>query len=743
MNNLYNAKLPVVEVRAHNGRPALFIDGTPRAMPTYSPTGWRPENFEKTTPWFCEIGMGIYFVAYSHPIGAQKWGEELFWRGDTIAEEPLWDTHYNIDEQVAFILERDPDAYFIVRNGNFHVPSWCELHPEEMFVGRDGVTADFPSMGSTVWIDRVVEHGQALVCWCEHQPWAERLIGHWYGWEVEGTPQQTMTHQLFDYSPVMQRRFASFLQSRYGSENVLRKAWRQDGLSFADNLVPGEVLLGDLDTVRNRLYWQAAEENAPLRDYLLCLKDCYHTAFKRVSGAMSEVSCGSQLFLYDCMKTTMQGWSNFGFFNTNYNANPCYNETLAASGHMRIGELLGLPELGGIITPHDYQNRGMGGVFEPEGCVDSCVLRNKYFFAEGDVRTYQGDGEKGAFGTARNLREFEAINWRNYATAHTRGFNYYWMDLVGDWFGNSEIQAAIRSTVEVQREAINWYREEISCIAMILDDQGALETNGSGNVAAELIGEEWRGGLAHCGVPYRIYLFEDIELDNFPEHHLFYFPNLHRIDETRLELLHRKVMRNGNVVVWGPGSGISDGRTLSTEHAKRLTGFDFDMLDVNHPRRVQITNFDHPITNGLAPDTAYGSTVAYGPILHPRDGIELGLARTKAGRNESGLSLKEMDDWKSIFTFAGPLPSNLWRNLASYSGTHVYSELNDVVLADSTMVALHSIQSGEKVLKLPVPAQVTDLVTGMLVDQSTDTIKFMLQAPETRVFRIQEQKSNI
>ncbi|MHC4886950.1 MAG: hypothetical protein ACYTGH_17885 [Planctomycetota bacterium] len=351
------------------------------------------------------------------------------------------------------------------------------------------------------------------------------------------------------------------------------------------------------------------------------------------------------------------------------------------------------------------------------------------------MRTYQGDGEKGAFGTARDIKEFEAINWRNFATAHTRGFNYYWMDLVGDWFGNRDIQSAIRRTVEVQQEAIHWPRHEVDCVAMIIDDEAALETNGSGNVGSELVMEEWKNGLAHCGVPYRIYLFSDLTLDNFPSHKLYYFPNLYRVDEARLALLQRTIMRNGNVIVWGPGSGISDGQELSTESAKRLTGFDFDILGVNHPRRVQVTNFDHPITKGLAPDTNYGSPLAYGPLLHPRGGTELGLARTKAGRNEQGLATKEMDDWHSVFTFAGPLPANIWRNLARFSGTHVYSEVNDVVIADSSLVALHSVQSGEKEIALPTRARVTDLGTGALVSEATDRITFTLNAPETRVFR--------
>lgn len=743
---------PQVELRSHHGRPTIFINGEAHAMPTYSPIGWREDKFKTSVPWFTDIGMGLYFVSYPRPIGADQWGEQLFWKGNDISDNPLWDYRFGIEEQIQFILERDPEAYFIVRNGGFHCPSWCEANPQELFVDRHGQRGKHPSMASQHWIDRVAEHGVKIAQWCHRQAWSDRVIGHWYGWELEGTPAHTFSHELFDYSEVMQDRFRSFLKHQYGSDAALREAWQSEHIRLADDLVPTSQLHGSMDDIQKLHLWQNPKDNRALIDYFSCLKECFHSAFKHVARDV-KASLGSRLLLTDCLKTTMQGWSNLGFFGAQFDPAPISYDTLASSGHMGISELLESSDFDGIITPHDYQNRGVGGTFEPEGAVDSCALRNKFFFAEGDVRTFNDDIEKGAYGTARTPTEFKAINWRNFAAAHTRGFNYYWMDIVGDWFAHPELQKAIRETVAVQKQAIHWPRQTPPCIAMIIDDHAALETNGSGQAYNDLVMEEWKRGLAHCGVPYRIYLLEDLALENFPEHHLFYFPNLFRVTDEKLQLLQRRVFKNGNVVLWGPGSGISDGQSLSPEHASKLTGFTFDMVPVNHPRLVSIENFDHPLTHNLDSDSHYGTQVAMGPILHPKDGTRLALAHTKMGRNEAGLSVKSFGhgarsqvqdpqklgsgDWASVFSFACPLPTQLWRNLARFSGTHVYCESNDVISADTSLVSLHTRKSGAKTISLPENCRVTDLNDGQLISQNTRDIHFEAQAPETRIFRLE------
>jgi hypothetical protein len=254
-------------------------------------------------------------------------------------------------------------------------------------------------------------------------------------------------------------------------------------------------------------------------------------------------------------------------------------------------------------------------------------------------------------------------------------------------------------------------------------------------------------------VPHSIYLFEDLALEAFPRHRVYYFPNLFRVDAARLELLRERVLGHGAVVVWGPGSGISDGQRIGVESASRLTGFAFDRIDANAPRRVLISDFDHPVTRDLGAGTILGGPLAYGPVLLPVDGRELGLAWTKGGFNHAGLALMEHGrgaartpegvpergpgDYAAVFSTVVNLPAGLWRGLARFAGAHVYCETDDVLLASAGIVALHSLKSEAKRLALPGEHRVHDVIADRVWSHRTREIRFALHAPETRVFRLE------
>ncbi|MBT4485878.1 MAG: hypothetical protein HOC71_19585, partial [Candidatus Latescibacteria bacterium] len=221
----------------------------------------------------------------------------------------------------------------------------------------------------------------------------------------------------------------------------------------------------------------------------------------------------------------------------------------------------------------------------------------------------------------------------------------------------------------------------------------------------------------------------------------------------RLAILKEKVFCDGNVVIWGPGSGISDGEKISTESASKLTSFNFTMLPANAHRRILISNFNHPITKDLDESMVIGGPLPYGPILIPTDGTELGIAWAKGGMNHIGMSLKEFGkgaarsrkgiasrgkgDYSAIFMTAVQIPAYLWRNIARYAGAHVYCESNDILMADNCIVALHSLKSGQKTVLLPEKSRVYDLTKNRLVSRGTRVIKFTIEAPETRVFHLE------
>jgi hypothetical protein len=724
-------------IALHHGRPTVFIDGRPMALPTYSPRGWDDRYFHQAVERFARHRMGAYFLCTPRVKGGGYF-DNPWWHGDDISPEFRGEPLLSMDEQARHILAMDPQAYFIVRTGPHEPPSWRALHPDQLVVNERGQAIDCPSLASELFVDACGRFTDAVITWCEGQPWSARVIGYWNGLRWEGTHEPLAEHWLYDHSPLMTRVWRDHLRRMYGDVERLREAHGDRSLTFESVPVPSDPLLGSARDVAQLPYFQPASMNQPMRDYLLLVRDLFHRQFRAIASAGRRTlgRLGRRRFLlYDALKQTMLGWSNYGFFNTDWSWPAPYAELMGGSGHLDVAELLGAEGCDGLITPHDYGHRGVGGVFEPEGCADSCVIRGRYFLCEMDTRTYTG---RDHYGRAENDAEFAAITWRNLATALTRGFNAYWMDLHEDWFASEAMHQVIEQQVRVIEQSVDWPHEDVPGIAMVLDDSAILETSGNGSIYNEQIMWEWRGGLARCGVPVRMYQVADLSLDNLPPHRVWYFPNLYRADEARIRLLHERICRDGRVIVWGPGSGISDGRTIGGEAASRLTGFAFDMLATNEQRRVQVTNFDHPITRDLEPDLMYGSPTAYGPCLFPRDGTRLGGALIKQGRNYGGLAIRDMGGWHSLFTAAAPLPAALWRGIARFAGAHVWCESNDVLLAGRSVVALHSLKSGPRVIRLPSRCRVTDLVSGRLVAEGSQEIRVELTAPQTAVFHLEQ-----
>jgi hypothetical protein len=749
-------RLPDVEVLMHNGRPTVFVDSKPTALPAYSTFG--QNRLKKEMQFFMEIGMDMYHLEVARlPF---DYNSSRFWVGDVIDKKPLLkvpEDFYGVDEQAKFILESDPDAYLFIRFVIRPPESWKKLHENEYFITDENTIHDTPSLASDAYWDAAAKFSAAVVGYVESTSWAAHVIGYGNYHHTEGMHMPVADGWLFDHNPLMIGKLREYLRKKYGSVDKLRTAYGNPLLTFDTAEVPKDRLRGNVPEVTQIPCFQAGKDNQALRDYLELTRDLFHRRYRQLGEAMAGAADRKMIFLHDALKQTMLGWNLKGFFGypsfgEKESWSPVFPDLVAGSGSMNAAALDGYPGYNGLVTPHDYQARGIGGVYEPEGIADSIVLRGMYFSCEMDSRFHRTT----EIGSARNLKEAEAILWRNLATSLSRGFNSYWQwgFAVEEWFYCDEIRAVIARQADIMRRSLDWKHETVPGIAMILDDSAALETNGAGNYFNEAILWEQKMGMARCGVPHRIYLWEDLELPNFPKHRVYYFPNLFRADEKRMAILKDTVFRDGNVVIWGPGSGISDGAMIGTESASRLTGFAFTLLPSNAPRRVLLSNFDHPIVRGMSAATILGGPLAYGPVLIPGDGTELGIAWAKGGFNHKGMAVKEFGkgaaqsregialrgagDYAAIFSTVVNLPAQFWRNAARWAGSHVWSETDDILLADSCIAALHSIKPERKRIVLPGKYTVTDLSTGKLFSRRTSEILFDLRAPETRVFLIEE-----
>jgi hypothetical protein len=735
------------EVRAHRGRPMLFVDGRPEPLVAYSPAGhWRRDTFAAEMKHFLPRRVDTFFVSVGqNKVPASGWNEDFFatplWTGDEITAAPTTDFNLAPDEQADTILSARPDAKLFVRFFLREPASWRKLHPEELFVDETGAVHQTPSLASAAYWEAAARFAAAVIEFCESRPWAHRIVGYADFLRMEGSHEPLVQRMLYDHGPAMTARWRAHLRQTYGTVERLREAHGDPDVTFETAAVPRDPLRGPSAAAAAIPYWQPAAANRPLRDYLLLQRDLFHAGFRQVaaaSRAAADRAGRRRVIIYDSHKQSMLGWDNIGFFDPKSHWPHAWPDEMTGSGLSGVAGLFDLPGFDGLITPHDYQARGLGGVFEPEGSADTAVLRGRLMLCEMDTRTWAGTDP---IAQARDAREFEVLTWRNVATALTRGFTPYWMDVFQDWFAPDELQPIIDRQADVLRESVDWPHETVPGIAMILDDEAVLETNGDGRFLNEAVMWEWKTGLARCGVPLRVYLLDDLARPDFPDHRVLYFPNLFRIDDARRKLLAEKALRGGRVVVWGPGSGISDGTTIGTAGAAALTGFAFEMIDVNMPRRTLVANVDHPLMRGTSPATVLGGPLAYGPVLLPTDGTPLGAAWTKQGRNLAGLAVKEQaaadgSTWTSVFTSTPGLPAAFWRNAARLAGGHVWCESDDVLVADAGLVAIHSLVGGPRRLLLPAPCDVVDVIDGKPFASGVSEIEVTLRGPDTRVFRL-------
>ncbi|MFA6473139.1 MAG: hypothetical protein WCU00_13995, partial [Candidatus Latescibacterota bacterium] len=359
--------LPDVEVKQFNGRPTIFINGKPDGLPGYSPGNTR-EFYDKYMPLFYKHKMGVY------PIWIDGWGtsaKNRWWEGDTVSEKPLFKppaSEFLLEDEVEHIMKGDPEAYVIIRFYTRPPDSWKKLHPNEYFIDEDGKGQEIPSLASDAFWEKAAAFGAALVRYCESQPWGNRVIGYNTHYLEEGCHMPPADGWLFDHNPLMVQKYRNFLKNKYSTVQKLREAYNDTTLTFETVDVPKDKLRGPVPEVSGLLYWQNASDNQPLRDYLELTRDLFHRNFSMCGEAMEKAANRKVLILHDALKQTMLGWNLKGFFGypsfgekTSWNF--AYPELMAGSGHIDSANLVSsAPGFSGILTTHDYQARGIGGV---------------------------------------------------------------------------------------------------------------------------------------------------------------------------------------------------------------------------------------------------------------------------------------------------------------------------------------------------------------------------------------------
>ena len=734
-------------LRPIDGRCSLLGRDGRRVTAIYSET--YPTDLHKHNRQMARAGVEVFVLIVR---GGYKgdFHTTHFWRGPgEFGDESDRADGLTLDRQAAEVLAARPDAWLMVRWGSMVPKGWTDRHPGEAQASETQRRRE-ASYASRLAAGERAEQARRIVRHVEGRPWGRRVIGYMAFGQDEGTTNLSIEDCLFDQSPAMARELRAFLTRQYGTDEALRAVWGDPNAALATARAPTDT---EWRSARERwMHWPDPPELRRYGDYFRTVREMLWYQRRTELAAVKEVS--SLPVGTDALKQPMLGWLIRDAFEARA-LGMGYRNLLAASGSIDVGAMLDMPELDFLVTPADYTARSAGFGWEPEGIGDSLVLRGKTIFVEDDARSWATD-ERTTQGAWRNVDECRAGLMRNLGLAASRGHVPYWMNVGRGYFDDPDVLKVVAEQVPVRRRLLTApHAHTEHAIAMILDDESPLDEDLTSGFQHLAVLRQRTDHLALTGLPYRVYLLSDLERADFPPFRCYLLPNCFRLTPQRIALIRRRLMRDGSVVIFGPGTGLSDGEKLSAAGASELLGFPLELVRKQSARRVLAYGGSHRALGELRGAVTYGDSYVYGPILQPAadlsesGAVELGKVSAWWQCNRAGLVLKEFGkgaagngrpggrgegDCAVAFTMAVPVPASVLRCLAVYGGCNAWGDLGDVVAASGTMLAVHSVRPGRRTLRLPQPATVTDAVTGRVVARAAAQFTIALKSPDTRVF---------
>jgi hypothetical protein len=728
----FRSPLPA-EVRVYNGAPTVFLAGRPVFYGAWwgSPPrtdGWDQAGFAASEA----AAVGIHVYAFD--IGPQEWAGPGPGRS---ADYDLSTLRARFDRVIA----ADPLACFHLRiyleMNEAQSGWWLDRYPREREIASDGAPGR-QSLASTVWREQAKAFLRALVGRLKSDGLFERVVayqvgtGHTGEW-VKG--RLSMLNLTGDYSEPMACYFRSWLRARYGSDEALRTAWNDSGVSLETAVVPPR----DAQLTTRHLVFRDPKAEQNVIDYFRALADLSGDLVIDFCRTVKEAT-GRQALAGAFFGYLMELAWNAGFFSE---GPPSDYSTYQRSGHLGLARVLDSPEVDFLVSPYGYGFRGIGGEGCPMPPAESLRLHGKFYVMEDDTRTHTDD--QPAFGRARNLDETTAILRRNFGSVVTRGEGVWWLLAKGHIDAEREpaFEPLLRRFREIGDLALETDRSPAADIAVLLDDESFYYETVRNDLDLPLIFEQRLFGLPRMGAAYAVYLLDDFLAGRLKPYKLYIFLNAFRLDGARRDALKRELRRDGRVALWiyAPGY-IKDGP--SVENMADLTGFRFGRNDNPWPASLHFTDFDHPISRELPQDLFWGTDSRLGPLFYVEDADAriLGDAVLSLGMCRAGFAVKTFPEWTSIYCAVPNLPAAVLRAVARFAGAHIYNDQGDVLSASRNLLSVHTVSGGRREFRLPGRVElVYDLFVDKIVAEHCERFEADLAPVSTRLFYIGDRKA--
>ena len=701
-------------------------------------------------------------------------------------------------KEVRCILRAVPDAYIVMRIGMHAPPLWCKEHPDDTITHSDGkkktvelwtesfrgtYTDGFYSLASQRWREdasRALTEIHRMVCESE---FSDRVIGYFFA--AGGTSEwyypiplafgekinycdsggfETKYPRNFekvygDLSPAFREQFSLYLKEKYESDEALRRAWGNPDVTLDNPTIPDydaryHIYGADYDFRYANILSNAPDPDMPFGgtnigqflniDARVDVFDFYR--------ALHQATADSIIYFGNIIRSLDEGKVTGAFYGS---AGDTRFYDFGQIGS--VDRILKSGTIDFLASPSCYENRGIGGFAGQRQIFDSYRLKNAIFMVEDDVRTHTEKRIwRSNFGVY-TLSDGINIMKREFGRNLSEDLHSWWFDQIlgGRRYKVEEMYPVLSKMQSLMHEAYAHDRKKASEIALIYDEESYFVISDRAN--QELIEIFRYYEVDRVGAPIDRYLHNDMSYEEMPDYKLYIFINTLYLSDEERECIRRKLAKNHATALFLYGSGvINPDRTpaFSPDHIADLTGITCAQEDGIYSGifRIKGENF---LTRVLPDDEFYGkypSSMTYNasghfgkireltptifPLLYPND-KSAELLGTYADSELPAFVRKEADGFTSYLCGVKALTADIVREVAREAGCHIYDEGGDVLYANRRFITHHASHGGEKVIRLPEKARVTDAYDEALICENCDTITFTSRLGDTRTFRVE------
>lgn len=417
-------------------------------------------------------------------------------------------------------------------------------------------------------------------------------------------------------------------------------------------------------------------------------------------------------------------------------------QNLSQCGHLAVNRILSSEDIDFFCSPCDYFNGA-----DEKLCVTGMVMgsfvnsaanHNKLVFMEDDHPPINS-GMNATFFHTRDQWHDEMTFRRNLAYILSHGQQLWWYSLMPQWFKNPERQRIAGSLHLLSQKAMELDRRSVAEVAVIIDER-SVSTMRLNPLLQQTLMSESHGAFFQTGAPFECFELQSfLHCTDYSRFKVVAFLNLFRVDSELLASI-EKLKADGRTLLFSFAAGLVDDsngkRIFSTDSASKLVG-----MKLEERMDVPLSVWIDPERSSLMPDD---EDIRYGwlhmdhavlpPVLEITDSTATPLGYLRS--NMPGLAMKEYPEWTSVFSAAPCMPPKVLRAFLKRAGVHLYTESEDLIHANRSMIAYIASSRGEKELILPSSTILEDAITGEQIKMTNGKTKMFMKRHEARIFWI-------